>query len=127
MLVRLRVENRGQLPLFLDLAGTKLVDSNLVAFGEPILQNSAAQVAPGDEAIFSLGFPYPDGLAFAAPNVSGINVQWTLTNGEHSWESSLTLERAQLPADDPRVGFGLGYSSGFGRRRYFFTQRYGCY
>lgn len=132
MLVRLRVENRGEKALSLDLDKTKLVDSNLVAFGTPELRSGPQSIAAGEDAILNLGFPYPDGLSLAAPQVSGINLQWTLTNGERAWESSINLERARDARDQFGPGFGWGLGVGLGASRFwgpraFFTRSYVCY
>ncbi len=132
MLVRMRVENRGENALQLDLTKTKLVDSNLVAFGQPELREGPESVGPAEEAILTLGFPYPDGLSLAAPQITGINLQWTLSNGERAWESSLNLERAREQRDNFGPGFGLGLGLGFGASRLWgprscFTRSYPTY
>ena len=110
MIVRLRIENRGDAPLRLELARFKLVDSNLVAFGPAKLRTGPESVAPDEEAIFDLGFPYPPGLSLAAPQIDGINLQWVLSTEEQAWESSLTLERIQDPYDRQGPRFFLGAS-----------------
>lgn len=132
MLVRLRVENRSDRALELELGKTKLVDSNLVAFGRPELRSGPGTIAAGEDAIVSLGFPYPEGLAFSAPQISGINLQWTLSNGERAWESSVNLERARDARDQFNGGWGFGLGVGLGAsrfygRRSFFTRSYACY
>lgn len=132
MIVRMRVENRGDRSLELELAKTKLVDSNLVAFGTPELRSGPTSLGAGEEAILTLGFPYPEGLSLAAPQVTGVNIQWTLSNGERAWESSLNLERAREQRDNFGPGFGWGLGVGFGASRLWgpracFTRSYLCY
>lgn len=111
MVVRLRIENRGELSLHLDLTRFKLVDSNLVAFGPAELREGPQSIDPGAEVVYSIGFPFPEGLSLAAPQIEGINLQWVLANEHQAWESSLTLERVEDPYEyhEPHFNWGASF------------------
>ncbi|MFT7678342.1 MAG: hypothetical protein ACI8QC_002328 [Planctomycetota bacterium] len=108
MIVRLRIENRGEAPLRLELPRFKLVDSNLVPFGPAELREGPQSIDPGTEALYSIGFPYPEGLSLGAPQIEGINLQWVLSTEAQAWESSLTLERVQDPYEHHEPHFNWG-------------------
>lgn len=110
MIVRLRIENRGESSLRLDLTRFKLVDSNLVTFGDAELREGPQSIDPGAEALYSIGFPFPEGLSLAAPQIEGINLQWVLSTEEQAWESSLTLERVEDPYEPHEPHFNWSAS-----------------
>ena len=110
MIVRLRIENETEQEVTLVTERLLLVGSDLDSFGAPTVDGDPV-VPPRGTTTFRLEFPFPDGMDFDAPQLTGVNLRFALQHGESETTSTATLERYVAP--DPgrsdvrwNVGFG---------------------
>ncbi|MCP3917471.1 MAG: hypothetical protein GY711_18155 [bacterium] len=116
MHVRILFENKVGTSLFLDATSVLLVGSNLQSFGAPRSPaGDRIELPAGESTTVELFFPFPDGMSMKAPELDGVNLQWTVEHAGRSLETSATLQRVPPPVwphDDygrGRVFIGFGY------------------
>lgn len=109
LLVRLRIENESQETLELSTERLLLVGSDLEAFGPPEVAGDP-RVPAGGTTVFELAFPYPAGMRFDAPRLTGVNLRFSLLHSGLETTSTATLERAfpQPETSDVQWSFGVG-------------------
>lgn len=82
--LRLRLENRSEEPLVLEQEKLRLVGSDLVAFGTPLVEPAdESRLAAGETRSWDLIFEYPVGVSISAPEINGLNLSIAL-----SWPGS---------------------------------------
>jgi hypothetical protein len=94
--VRLRVENGSTFEVVFDPASLRLVASNVEAFPTPILEpEDVLHVAPGEDAIISAYFPFPEDRYPGPFDLTGLNLEWILQVGEVTRTQSATFHRVR--------------------------------
>jgi hypothetical protein len=79
MHVRILVENRSKWPLHLVAEEMKLVGSNLEVFVPPTIEPIPGEDIPPEQSrTYDLLFPYPEGMDIEAPELTGLNLSWTI-------------------------------------------------
>jgi hypothetical protein len=115
---RLRLHNNGPETVTFDPHSISLSTSDLVPFPAPILNTtSLLTIAPGDTAMISADFPFPDGRTPAQLDLSSLQLRWSVRTGTGTAEQTLNFQRhidrsyyySNPYWDDPYYGYGYPY------------------
>ena len=118
ILLRLRLENLGSEAVNLTADGMRLVGSDLVDFGPPIIDPEPGDgIREGESRTFEVRFPYPPEMELSAPGLNGLHFSWTLQYPTGAADVSQSFSRR------------WGYRQDTGPRWSFFmsTGYYDCY
>lgn len=119
-IVRMRLENLGSAPAKLDTESLSLVSADLVVFGPAQVasvqpaERAGGEIGAGQDAVFDLMFPLPEGRRTSEMDLSGLNLRFSLRFGEHVATAGATFQRVEWGYWDPgypRVSIGVGFSS----------------
>ena len=128
--VRLRIENTGEDELLMDLARTQLLDADLVAFAPPntdqfVNGQGVLRVLPGEQKVYELRFPFPDGREPPDAGLDGLGFQGYLVAQEREIPMSVTFRRIPRTSyyrRDPWYGpypYGGAYWCGCGAGAFY--------
>ena len=113
LLVRLRMENKGAVPLSIDPATCVLLGSDLARFGAPRPERPGLlAVAPGGSEAMLLRFPFPMDGDLEAPLLTGVNLQFVVDVDGRGVEASVTIERVFPVEVAPNTTFSTGFYYG---------------
>jgi len=124
MQLRLRIENRSDEEIRLDMSEWLLVDADLDTYGpgrvfEGIEADAPVVVTAGESAQFDLRFPLPSGVRHPRTmNLDGLNLRGVLYLGDGTWPLGMSFSREPLVLyADPYYGrgyYGAGYYGAYG-------------
>lgn len=115
---RLRLHNNGPDAVTFDPHSMSLSTSDLVLFPAAILSPaSPVTIAPGDTAMISADFPFPDGKTPDQLDLSSLQLRWSVRTAIGNAEQTLNFQRhigrsyysAAPYWDDPYYGYGYPY------------------
>lgn len=113
---RLQLENRGDTPVTFDPSTLRLTSGSLSRFDPPLATPpDPVTLDPGGAATVTALFPFP-GQRFRAADLSGLNLEWTLTRAgdNQRFQQSANFQRRPIGYrhDDyyrrPSFGVGIG-------------------
>lgn len=95
--LRLRLENGGERPLSLRTDDLLLVDAALNPFGRPWPETAPAPVAPRNVGTVQLWFPLPAGADLRDVDLEGLNLRFTLDDGQSRRTLAAGFDRYRRP------------------------------
>ena len=115
MLVGLRLENNDQAPIELLASELLLVDSKVETFGKVrITEGELGPIEAGASRKYELRFPYPEGLALSARELTGLNLRLGIRYQEGEAKATASFERIFIEpegATSTSVHFGFFLSN----------------
>jgi hypothetical protein len=95
MEVRLMIENVGNQPVTFDARSMQLSTGDLVPFQPPLFNaTSSAVIPPGQSAIVTANFPFPNGANYDQVDLSILHLRWLIRVGDREVQQIQEFRRA---------------------------------
>jgi len=106
--VRLRLDNNGPEPISLNPTSLELTTGNLFRFGPPVVAPAPVMLTPGESALVTAYFPFPDGKSYDDFDLDSLQLRWGLQIGPQPVEQIADFQREYQRVyyyrDDPYWG-----------------------
>lgn len=97
--VRLRLDNNGPYPVSFDPRSLDLQTGDLLEFLPVVITNPAPfTLPPGDSAVITGDFPFPDGLSYDRVNLGTLILHWYLQIGPQPIKQNVQFQEEIRPS-----------------------------